>query len=184
MNPYQQRGARFAKKKGTMAETAVADYLHDRTGVEAMRRVQYGGGNDRGDVNLVGVPVMVEIKNTKRPNLPKWSLEVERQRINASCDYGVLIWSPPGLGLRSIDRWVAIEWQASAISPFRRSGVAYSGTATALADTLAPMFKRGETAYVRDPADPGNVLWARLRTLSAWTADLGEFIAARAAEAR
>jgi len=78
-------GMRYTDK-GTYAETALVKYLRDEVGFtddECNRRAKYGGG-DRGDVHVVGVPLVVEVKNTKTLRLTKWEAEVRAEMVNAS----------------------------------------------------------------------------------------------------
>lgn len=174
----------YAKNRGTLAETALCDYLADMTGLEVMRRTMHGGGNDRGDLRIVGFPLMAEVKNTKGVRLPRWYDETTRQMVNASCDYGVLIWSPFGLGVRSIDRWVAIEWADTAMTPFGCAGGVYTGPANGLAAAIrgsAIVQHEGLPLFIGKDDNPR---WARLRLLRDWVPDLQETIATRARLAR
>lgn len=94
-----------AKQKGTLAETAVADYLSkDFSSVE--RRV-LSGANDKGD--LSGVPnSVVEIKNQKTYKFHEWLKETEQERLNAGEDLGVLIVKPKGIGVSRVEDWWAV----------------------------------------------------------------------------
>jgi len=91
-----------AKQKGTLAETAVADYLKkDFPSVE--RRV-LGGANDKGD--LSGVPCsVVEIKNQKTYKVHEWLKETEQERLNADEDLGILVIKPKGIGVSRVEDW-------------------------------------------------------------------------------
>lgn len=162
------------KDKGTRAETALCDYIQDETGVETMRRTMQGGGNDRGDLRVVGVSLMIESKATKSCQLNKWTGEVARQCVNASARYGVLIWSPPGLGPRSIERWIAIEWAETSLSPFPRAGALFTGPTTKLAAAIA---EHGDKFPLY--AQARGVLEIRFRHLHQWVGDLQEYIAAQ-----
>lgn len=163
------------KDKGTRVETAICDYLHAETGAEVLRRTMQGGGNDRGDVQVIGVPLMVEAKATKGCQLNKWGVEVARQCVNASARYGVLIWSPPGLGPKSIERWVAVEWADTALAPFPDHGSLFTGPVSKLAAVMAdygsrfPLYAQAE-----------GVLTVRFRHLHLWVDDLREHIAQQA----
>lgn len=160
----------YPKARGTQAESVIVKYLHDVTGADVLRRVQHGG-SDRGDVHIPGVPVMVESKNTKRCNLPRWRLEVVRQMFNASCDYGALIWSPPGLGSKSVDRWLAIDWPDTAIDWTTRGALGYVGPLTKLA-TVAAQYPN-DALLIRTENEPD----ARVRHFSHFAADLSGLVA-------
>ena len=162
----------YARDRGTRAETALADYLHGVLGVEVMRRTQQGGGNDRGDVRIVGVSCMVEIKNTKTARLSKWESEVARQCVNAGAEFGVLVWSPPGLGPKTVDRWIAIEWADSAITPLGNRGALFTGPTTKLAAAVAAYAEHGPLLMQSE-----GIMRARARHVSQWAADVQEHIA-------
>jgi len=72
-----------AKQKGTLAETAVADYL--RQTFPAVERRALAGVNDKGDV--AGVPgCVIEVKNQRSYKIHDWMKETETERINAEVD--------------------------------------------------------------------------------------------------
>lgn len=160
----------YAKDRGTRAETAAGDWLQDELGVEVMRRVMYGGGNDRGDIVITGVPYMLEIKNRKTPNLPAWGVEVARQTANVGAPYGALLWSPPGLGVRSIERWIVLEWHGTHLGEWWRKQ-AY--TFTAPASRLASVMKARDDSPVL--YHPDDYLW-RARHAARWLEDLQELV--------
>lgn len=168
----------YAKTRGTQAETAVVNFLHDVTGVEVLRRSGYGA-KDRGDVHIPGVPLVCEIKNTKRCYPAKWRDEVNAEVRNALARFGVLVWSPPGLGLKSVGRWLAIEWAEHALTPFARAGMMYAGPASKLADATRSYLFPGPLYLPMADEFDGIESCGRVRRLSDWAADLSEFIAAR-----
>lgn len=93
--------------KGTRAESAAARWLTGELGVIVERGPLRGSG-DRGD--LFGVPGWtIEIKNCKAPNLKQWERELDAEMRNNGTDNGVILWSPPGVGMGRVDQWVAIE---------------------------------------------------------------------------
>ena len=94
-----------SKQKGTLAETAVVQFLKDFfPNVE--RRVLYGK-NDKGDV--AGVPsFVVEIKNQKTYKISEWMEETEQERLNAGEPFGVLIVKPNRVGVTSVGKWWGI----------------------------------------------------------------------------
>jgi hypothetical protein len=94
-----------AKQKGTLAETAVVQYLKSFF-PRAERRPLYGV-LDRGDIS--GVPsVVIEIKNQRTYKLPAWIAETEKERINAEATFGILIVKPNGVGVSNVKDWWAI----------------------------------------------------------------------------
>lgn len=169
----------YWKDKATADERALSEYIEGVTGVETTRRVGHGS-QDRGDINVTGVPVMVEMKSTKLPHFTEWKRQVDRQIGYAGARWGVLVWSPPGLGPKSLNRWAAIEWRSSAISPFGSGGYLYDGKMNRLASALRT-FRYDLPMYVRDPDEKTDVTWARIRSVECWVADLQETIAATAA---
>ena len=94
-----------AKQKGTLAETAVAEFLK-KTWPAVERRV-LSGKNDKGDI--AGVPnTVVEVKNQKSYKISEWIKETEQERTNAGTDYGILVIKPNGVGVSRVDKWWAV----------------------------------------------------------------------------
>jgi hydrogenase maturation factor len=94
-----------SKQKGTLAETAVAEYLR-QTFPAVERRVQ-SGVNDRGDI--AGVPgCVIEVKNQRTYKIQEWMRETETERINASANLGVLVIKPVGVGVSRVSDWFAV----------------------------------------------------------------------------
>lgn len=94
-----------SKQKGTLAETAVANYL--RQFWPLVERRALSGVNDKGDI--AGVPgTVIEVKNQKSYNIKEWLKETEIERINAQASIGVLIVKPNGVGVSDVDKWFAI----------------------------------------------------------------------------
>jgi hypothetical protein len=94
-----------AKQKGTMAETAVAEFLK-QTWPQVERRT-LGGANDKGDI--AGVPnSVVEVKNQGTYKISEWLKETEQERRNAGVDYGILVIKPKGVGVSRSNEWWAV----------------------------------------------------------------------------
>lgn len=94
-----------AKQKGTLAETAVADFLK-RIWPAVERRV-LSGKNDKGDI--AGVPnCVVEVKNHATYKISEWLKETEQERRNAGVDYGILVIKPKGVGVSRTNEWWAV----------------------------------------------------------------------------
>lgn len=167
----------YAKDKGTRAETALAGYLTAELGVECVRRTMMGGGNDCGDVRMLGVPVMLEVKNFRSLRLSKWQDEVQRQCVSAVVPYGVCVWSPPGAGPKSIDRWVAFEWAETCVGPWRIRGSAYVGPLTRFWTAASAHWSETDEALYLGPATPDLDGHARARPLRAWVTAVQEMIA-------
>ena len=94
-----------SKQKGTLAETAVADFLQQT--FPAVERRTLSGKNDKGDI--AGVPgCVVEVKNQRSYKIHEWMKETETERINANADVGVLVIKPNGVGVANVDKWWAV----------------------------------------------------------------------------
>jgi hypothetical protein len=94
-----------SKQKGTLAETAVADYLKQT--FPAVERRALSGVNDKGDI--AGVPfTVVEVKNQRSYKIQEWMKETEIERINAGEELGVLVIKPNGVGVANVDKWWAV----------------------------------------------------------------------------
>ena len=94
-----------SKQKGTLAETAVADYL--RQTFPAVERRALSGVNDKGDISNVPGCV-VEVKNQRSYKIHEWMKETETERINAEADLGILVIKPNGVGVSNVDKWWAV----------------------------------------------------------------------------
>ena len=94
-----------SKQKGTLAETAVADYLKQT--FPAVERRTLSGANDKGDI--AGVPnCVVEVKNQRTYKIHEWMKETETERINAEADLGILVIKPNGVGVSKVNQWWAV----------------------------------------------------------------------------
>lgn len=94
-----------AKQKGTLAESAVADYLKKE--FPSVERRVLGGAKDKGDLSNVPNSV-IEIKNQKTYKFHEWLKETEQERLNAGEDLGILIVKPKGIGVSRVDDWWAV----------------------------------------------------------------------------
>jgi hypothetical protein len=94
-----------SKQKGTLAETAVADYL--RQTFPAVERRALSGVNDKGDLSNVPFSV-VEVKNQRSYKIHEWMKETEIERINAGEELGVLVIKPNGVGVANVNKWWAV----------------------------------------------------------------------------
>jgi hypothetical protein len=91
-----------SKQKGTLAETAVADYL--RQTFPAVERRALQGKFDTGDI--AGVPgCVVEVKNQRSYKIHEWMKETETERINAEEELGILVIKPNGIGVSKVNQW-------------------------------------------------------------------------------
>jgi len=78
-----------SKAKGTLAETAVTSYLNDQ-GILCVRNPAQGA-KDKGDINLLSIPVAIEVKNHQSMHLPAWIDEAIAEKSNASAEVGVVV---------------------------------------------------------------------------------------------
>lgn len=94
-----------SKQKGTLAETAVAQYLQSTW--STVERRALSGLNDKGDI--AGIPnIVVEVKNQKTYKIKEWLKETETERINAQADFGILVIKPNGVGVSKMDDWWSV----------------------------------------------------------------------------
>ncbi len=94
-----------SKQKGTLAETAVAEYLK-QTFPKVERRA-LAGVNDKGDISNVPFSV-VEVKNQRSYKIHEWMKETELERVNAAEEIGILVIKPNGVGVANVDKWWAV----------------------------------------------------------------------------
>jgi riboflavin synthase alpha subunit len=95
-----------AKAKGTLAETALVDWLRENGWSHAERRIMYGA-KDKGDITLGDMDFVVEVKNHKTYAWSTWMHETEAERVNAAATFGVLVVKPRGLGVTRVGDWWA-----------------------------------------------------------------------------
>jgi hypothetical protein len=94
-----------SKQKGTLAETAVVNYL--RQFWPSVERRALMGAKDKGDV--AGIPnVVIEIKNHATYKLTEWIKETEIERNNAQASVGILVIKPKGIGVSQVNKWYAV----------------------------------------------------------------------------
>lgn len=94
-----------SKQKGTLAETAVADYLRQTFPTVERRALQ--GKFDTGDI--AGVPgCVIEVKNQRSYKIHEWMKETETERVNAAANLGVLVIKPVGIGVSRVSDWWAV----------------------------------------------------------------------------
>ena len=94
-----------SKQKGTMAETAVAEYL--RQFWPLVERRTLGGQFDKGDI--AGVPnTVIEVKNQRSYKISEWLKETAIETINAEAALGVLVIKPNGVGVSRVEDWWAV----------------------------------------------------------------------------
>jgi hypothetical protein len=77
-----------SKAKGTAAETAIVKYLNDNDLLAVRNPPQ--GAKDKGDINLLGLPVAIEVKNCVRLELSEWLKEAKEEKTNAGASVGVV----------------------------------------------------------------------------------------------
>ena len=94
-----------SKQKGTLAETAVADFLKQT--FPAVERRALSGVNDKGDISNVPGCV-IEVKNQRSYKIHEWMKETETERVNAAANLGVLVIKPNGVGVSNVDKWWAV----------------------------------------------------------------------------
>lgn len=94
-----------SKQKGTLAETAVVEYL--RQFWPLVERRTLGGKFDKGDI--AGVPdTVIEVKNQKSYKIPEWLEETAIETENAEAKRGILVIKPKGIGVSRVNEWWAV----------------------------------------------------------------------------
>jgi hypothetical protein len=78
-----------SKAKGTAEETLVADYLNSE-GILCVRHPPQGA-KDKGDINLLSLSAIIEVKNCKTMSLASWVDEAQAEKANAGKDIA-LVW--------------------------------------------------------------------------------------------
>lgn len=77
-----------SKAKGTSWETLITNVLSGR-GFRA-RRQALSGAEDKGDIELLDIPMIIEAKNCKTMKLAEWVDEAEIEAQNAGMIWGVV----------------------------------------------------------------------------------------------
>lgn len=94
-----------SKQKGTLAETAVVQFLKQFWPHIERRALQ--GKKDTGDI--AGMPgSIIEVKNHKNYRIAEWMEETEQERENAGVPFGILIVKPNRVGTNKVGEWWAI----------------------------------------------------------------------------
>lgn len=83
-----------SRAKGTLLETAIKNYFQEQ-GFDA-ERIALQGKNDIGDIRIVGIDSVFELKNCKKIELSKWVKETEVERQNAKKRFGFCIFKRRG----------------------------------------------------------------------------------------
>lgn len=76
------------KSKGTTWETRITNALN-ALGIRARRRT-LSGALDKGDIELLDLPIIIEAKNCKTMKLAEWVDEAEKEAQNAGVLFGVV----------------------------------------------------------------------------------------------
>lgn len=110
-----------AKQKGTLAESAVVEYLKNFWPL-VERRV-LSGKNDKGDIS--GIPkIVIEIKNQKTYKIHEWLKETEIEKTNAKADFGVLLVKPNKIGVSKVDQWWTVIPLGDLVQLLQKAGYA------------------------------------------------------------
>lgn len=104
------RNRASAKKAGAQFEIQVSNYLAEHLDDRITRRT-LTGAKDRGDVANVrdshNRRIVIEAKNTTRPNLAGWIKEAHQEAHNDNAHVGVVIHKRHG-NANPADQWVAM----------------------------------------------------------------------------
>ena len=76
-------------RKGTYWETRLVAWLRVNGWPYVERRARHGS-RDRGDIAGLGLSCIVEAKNEKRIDLPRYLAEAEVERFNDGAEFGVV----------------------------------------------------------------------------------------------
>lgn len=102
------RNRASAKKAGAQFEIQVSNYLAEHLDDRITRRT-LTGAKDRGDVANVrdshGRRIVIEAKNTTRPNLAGWIKEAHQEAHNDNANIGVVVHKRHG-NANPADQWV------------------------------------------------------------------------------
>lgn len=91
------------RKKGTLMETSVVEYLRKAFGDAegTICRAAMHGASDEGDIHGLrhrGERIVIEVKNRRRYEPREWLEEAEIERGNADAGYGVVVFHLNGVG--------------------------------------------------------------------------------------
>lgn len=107
------RNRRSAKAAGARFERLVADYLAEEID-DRIDRAPKTGAKDKGDINGLRVrdqKVVIECKDTARPDLAGWAREAAVEAANAGALTGVIIHKRHGVA-KPQDQWVTMTLEA------------------------------------------------------------------------
>ena len=108
--PILSRNRNSAKKAGARFERLISDYLRDNLDDRIDRRVKTGA-KDCGDVANVrdshNRRIVIEAKNTTRPNLAGWIKEAHQEAHNDNAHIGVVVHKRHG-NANPADQWVTL----------------------------------------------------------------------------
>lgn len=102
-----RRNLRSAKQAGTNFETQIAAYLNTHVDDRIERR-KTSGTNDRGDITGLkhyGQRIVIECKNTARPNLAGWANEADLERGNDDAGVALIAHKRHGNN-KPQDQWI------------------------------------------------------------------------------
>ena len=108
-----------AKQKGTLAESAVVDYLKQFW--PAVERRVLSGKNDKGDITGIS-NIAIEIKNQKSYKIHEWLKETQVEKINAEADFGILLIKPNGVGVSRVQDWWTVIPLSDLVELLQRAG--------------------------------------------------------------
>lgn len=104
------RNRASAKKAGAQFEIQVSNYLAEHLDDRITRRT-LSGAKDRGDIANVrdshNRRIVIECKNTTRPNLAGWINEAHTEATNDNAHIGVVVHKRHG-NANPADQWVAM----------------------------------------------------------------------------
>lgn len=103
------RNRNSAKQAGARFERQIADFLRDNLDDRIDRRVKAGAA-DKGDIANVrdshNRRIVIEAKNTTRPNLAGWIKEAHQEAQNDNAHIGVVVHKRHG-NANPADQWVS-----------------------------------------------------------------------------
>lgn len=100
------RSRKTARRAGAAMESRTVDYLRWALDDDRIERRHLTGARDRGDIVGVryrGHRIVIECKNTAKPNVTQHLREAETERGNDDALIGVVVQKRPGIGIDSRD---------------------------------------------------------------------------------
>lgn len=110
------------RRKGTVLESAVRDYLAWALDDPRVHRETLHGARDVGDIGGVvfaGEPVVIECKNTRSMDLAAHVREAEREAGNADTTLYAVVQKRPGVGIATLEG-VGEQYAVMPLSVFAR----------------------------------------------------------------